>query len=50
MFPIFILLGTPRNHLSMTEIINMARSDVTHYKNAGVVRIVTVNNPLICIQ
>jgi len=32
------LPGTPRNHLSMNEIISMARTDATNYKNAGVVR------------
>ena len=35
-FSVF-LLGTPRNHLAMTEIINLACTDATHYKNAGVV-------------
>ncbi|KAL9974398.1 hypothetical protein ACROYT_G011423 [Oculina patagonica] len=37
------LPGTPRNHLSMTEIINMALTDATHYKNAGVDAILVEN-------
>lgn len=37
------LPGTPRNHLSMTEIVNMARTDATNYKNAGVDAILMEN-------
>lgn len=33
----FIIPGTPKNHLPMTEIRNKACIDATIYKNAGVV-------------
>ena len=33
----FIIPGTPKNHLPMTEIRNKACIDATNYKNAGVV-------------
>lgn len=37
------LPGTPRNHLSMSEIISMACTDATNFKNAGVDAIMVEN-------
>ncbi|XP_068698930.1 uncharacterized protein F13E9.13, mitochondrial-like isoform X1 [Montipora foliosa] len=37
------LPGTPRNHLPMKDIIHMAQTDATHYKNAGVDAIMVEN-------
>lgn len=37
------LPGTPRSHLPMKDIIHMAQTDATHYKNAGVDAIMVEN-------